>query len=550
MNKLLNRLGIVAVLAFLSICVASCTHIGNFAEERADRAAYRIIEDTQKIALGKSKPFTISPVNPEEIEELLNGPTNGEMKVLSLADTLAIAIANSRTYQKEKENLFIKALNLTETHKDFGLNWSASADAGSTITTYKNGRTESFGDNGVNAGFDVGVKKILATGARISLGFSQNVLNYCTDPDVSSANNALTFNIVQPLLNGFGPLVTREPLRQAEREMIYAVRSFKRFEQNFIISIAQQYYGVLNSRDQLNNEYNNYMSAINNRNQTEEFAKAWRIAEFQAAQARQRELNAADRLAVAKASYQKALDDFRFTLGLPVDLNVCADTNELKVLKNRGIVEVGIDLDDAIEYALSNRLDLVTLRDRVEDCKRKLEIARRDFLPDLDVTYNVSQQFDSSGSPPDDVDVNQKFSARLDLPLDWTKRRNRYRIAQINLQRAIRNLEEEESDVKRSIRDLWRQLERDRLVYANRLLSVKLAERRVESTTMLSKLGRAITRDVLEAQDDLLASQNEATSALVNYTVRRLRFWNAIERFEIDPKGMWYEKPQESEKGE
>jgi outer membrane protein TolC len=64
----------------------------------------------------------------------------------------------------------------------------------------------------------------------------------------------------------------------------------------------------------------------------------------------------------------------------------------------------------------------------------------------------------------------------------------------------------------------------------------------VENTTLLLKQGKALTRDLLDAEDDLLSSRNEATSALVDYTINRLRFWNAIERFEIDPKGMWYEQ--------
>ena len=118
------------------------------------------------------------------------------------------------------------------------------------------------------------------------------------------------------LLNGFGPLVTKEPLRQAERDMVYAVRDFKRYQQDFVIDISSQYYSTLRTRDQLNNERKNYESAIANREQTESYAKAGRIADFEAAQALQSELNAADRWAVARQTTSLALDDFRFTLGL------------------------------------------------------------------------------------------------------------------------------------------------------------------------------------------------------------------------------------------
>jgi outer membrane protein TolC len=525
------------VLAVIS--ATSCTKIGNYAEKRADHAAYGNIGAAWRHALGDAAPFSIDTEAAEEMRALLEQDLNAEEpELLSLADTLGIAMANSRSYQTRKETLFIQALRLTEVQKDFNLNYNASAAVGTSLTTYKDGTTESFGDTGVDGSASVGVSKLLATGARMSLNFSQNALSYFTDPDVSDANNALTFNIVQPLLNGFGPLVTKEPLRQAERDMVYAVREFKRYQQDFVINISSDYYAVLRSRDQMVNERKNYESTIANREQTESYAKAGRIADFEAAQARQSELNAADSWVLSRASYQSSLDDLRFTLGLPVDLNLEPDPAALTDLELRGLVEVDITLPEAMESAASNRLDLINQRQQVEDKERKLEIQRRNFLPNLDMGYSVSKEFDSASG----ADVSQNLGVTLDLPFDWTEKRNDYRIAQITYEREKRTLEEEEADVERTVRDLWRKLERNRSVYKNRLLSVKLAERRVENTTLLLKQGKALTRDLLDAQDDLLTSRNQATVSLVDYTINRLRFWNAIERFEIDPKGMWYEQ--------
>ncbi len=530
------RLGILLTVMVLA---SSCTKIGNYAQKRADRAAYGNIAWSQRNAFGEASPFTIDNDEAQRIRAMLERDAQGEQaELLSLSDALAIAMVNSRSYQTRKESLFIDALNLTEVQKDFNVTYSGSAYARSSSTSFKDGTTETFGDNGVDAGFGLGVSKLLATGARVSMGFSQDALRFFSNPDASSANNALSFSIVQPLLNGFGPLITKEPLRQAERNMVYAVRDFKRYQQDFVIEITSLYYLTLRSFDQLTNERKNYESSIANREQSESYAKAGRIANFEAAQARQSELNAADRWTVAQSDYQQTLDDFRFTLGLPIDLNVEPDSEELKTLAQRGLVEVDITLDVAMQSAASNRIDLVTQREQVEDKVRKLEIQRRDFLPNLDVSYNVEKQFDSASG----ADVSQNLSVGLDLPFDWTEKRNRYRIAQITLDRERRTLAEDESDVQRSVRDLWRKLARNRSVYNNRLLSVKLSERRVENTELLLQQGKALQRDFLEAKDDLLSSKNEATVALVDYTINRLRFWNAIERFEIDPKGMWYEK--------
>ncbi len=534
--------GTRAALIGVMLLSVSCTKIGNYAEKRADRAAYGNIRGAQHNGLGEADLFSIDHEQADLVRELLEQDKQAEDPVLlSLSDALAIAMANSRSYQTRKEGLYIQALNLTEVQKDFNWNYQASAKADSSMTIDKDGTTETFGENGVNANVAAGVSRLFATGARVSLGFSQNVLSYASSPDSSSYDNALTLNIFQPLLNGFGPLVTKEPLRQAERDMVYAVRGFKRYQQDFIIDTASEYYSVLRTLDQLNNERKNYESSIANREQTESYAKAGRIADFEAAQARQSELNAADRWSLSRASYQKALDDFRFTLGLPIDLNIEANPEELSLLEQRGLVEMDISLSGALESAISNRLDLINNRESVEDEERNVEIQRRNFLPDLDTEYTVSK---TSGG---DTDISQNLEVRLNLPFDWTEKRNDYRIAQINLEREKRNLDENVSDVQRDVRDLWRKLERNRSVYNNRLLSVRLSERRVENTTLLLKQGKALTRDLLDAEDDLLSSRNQATVALVDFTINRLRFWDAIERFEIDPKGMWYEQTDDTE---
>jgi outer membrane protein TolC len=565
MDLKISKLFFATGLAVLLALATSCTKIGNYAEKRADRAAYGNIRGAQLAGLGDADPFSLSKVDEDLLQQLMEmSRQQNEAQILSLADTLALAMANSRTYQTQKEALFIQALNLTERQKDF--NWdtsasqaraTASASRGpnvvdkevisggttSTVQVVEGSMTETFGENGVSGNISLSVGRTLLSGAKVTLGFTHEFVSAFSSPNNSSENNELSLNIVQPLLNGFGPLVSKEPLRQAERDMVYAVRDFKRFQQDFVIDIASQYYSTLRSRDQLENERKNFQSAVANREQTESYAKAGRIADFQAAQARQSELNAADRLTLSVSNYQSALDDYRFTLGIPIDLNVEPDPRELTLLEDRGLVQLDIDIAEALESALSNRLDLINQRMQVEDQERKLEIARRDFLPNLDVEYNVSSDpsFNSSS------DVEQDMSVRLDIPFDWTEKRNNYRIAQINLDREIRSRERDEDDVRRNVRDLWRRLERNRSVYNNRLLSVQLSERRVENTALLLKQGKALTRDLLDAEDDLLSSRNEATAALVDFTINRLRFWNAIERFEIDPKGMWYEQADDTQ---
>jgi outer membrane protein TolC len=534
------------MLVVLMAMSASCQRIGKYAEKRADRAAYGNIRGAQLRATGEAEAFSIDNDEGRRIREMLEQEAHAEQAtLLALSDTLAIAMANSRSYQTRKESLFIQALNLTEIQKDFNWDTSASSFTASSSYTSDGSTTETFGENGVDGDLIGSVSRTLVSGARVTLNYTESVVNYFSSPDTSSESGVLSFNILQPLLNGFGPLVSMEPLRQAERNMVYGVRDFKRYQQDFVIDITSRYYSTLRNRDQLNNARKNYESALGSREETEAYAKAGRIADFEAAQALQSELNAADNWSIALANYQSALDDFRFTLGLRIDLNIEPDPGELGALAERGLVGLDITLDEAVDSASSNRLDLITRRQQVEDQERDLEITQRNFLPNLDVQYNVSKDFEDSSTSS----ARQTLDVGLEIPFDWTEKRNAFRFAQISLDRERRELEDDEGNVLLEVRDLWRNLERNRSVYKNRLLSVTLAERLVENTNLLLKQGKALTRDLLDAQDDLLSSRNAATLALIDYTINRLRFWNAIERFKIDPKGMWYEQVDSDTEG-
>jgi len=83
----------------------------------------------------------------------------------------------------------------------------------------------------------------------------------------------------------------------------------------------------------------------------------------------------------------------------------------------------------------------------------------------------------------------------------------------------VRDVQALEDSIKGDIRDQLRTLLESREGLQIQATAVALAERRVESTRIFLDEGRAETRDLLEAQDDLLSAQNALTSALVDYRV-------------------------------
>jgi outer membrane protein TolC len=291
------------------------------------------------------------------------------------------------------------------------------------------------------------------------------------------------------------------------------------------------------------NAWNNYKNLEMERERAEFLAQAGRLPEFQVDQTKQDELRAWDRWIRTKATYENALDAFKLELGVPTNMAIELDPSEMTNLVSRGVVPPRIPRDDATAEALENRLDLKNTRDRAEDAGRKVTVAANALKPGLDLTSSMLVETDGDTKPFDFDFDNASYSAGVDitLPLERTAERNIYRQALINQNAAERDLAERVDLVKLDIRNVLRNLEQAEQSYSIQSNSLKLAEQRVESTSLLQQAGRASTRDVLEAREALLEAQNQVSRALVDHFNARLDLFLAMERLRIDDNGIWIE---------
>ena len=71
--------------------------------------------------------------------------------------------------------------------------------------------------------------------------------------------------------------------------------------------------------------------------------------------------------------------------------------------------------------------------------------------------------------------------------------------------------------------------------------SVRVAQRRVDSTDLFLQAGRAEIRDLLEAQNSLNSAQDALTNAVVNYRIGELQFQRDLGVLEVGSDGLWVE---------
>lgn len=625
-----------ALLAFA--LVGGCS--ANRYKERADREVYGIIQAKAPAVPGmnpefsieqdKSDPLTDLPKSesaPEYLGEA--GSTEVGAQVLSLEQALRIAVTHSRTYQNQKEILYLQALSLTLDRHSFAPIFSAGASgdyarstsdvsklsgageiaqavpglitrAGDlsslalsnaptaagylellgvpanspaaaalqaigalsgtpgqvlreyagvveeafTVTGVNQPRTEIMNERSVSGQTDLGFNILLKGGAQIAVNLTSNFLRFLTgDPRVSTSS-ALVGSITQPLLRGRGSDVVAEALTQAERDVLYQLRSFTRFRQEFVVNIASAYYGVLQAKDAVRNNYQGYQAFRRAAERERALAEEGRTTQTDLGRIEQSVLNAQNSWVDAVRNYKQSLDQFKILLGLSTDAAIILDDRELDVLNERGLSHPTLTDEEAVKVAIAARLDLYNVRDEVEDAQRRIKVAANALQPDLDLVLSGAVDSEPGADTFNRLDFQRaRWSAGfdLDLPLDRKAERNAYRASLIEFDRSIREHSLAEDNVKLDVREAWRSLDQAKRNYENRKLALALAERRVEEQNLRAEIGEATALDQVDAQNDLINAQNELTDALVRHTIARLEFWRDMGILYIKENGQWEE---------
>lgn len=535
---------ILVIFVFLSGCTA------RHYLKSADNEAYRTISEKTNGIPNLEKNFSIETNQPvllddmpvcEQADESLGAEGNSEIgaRIISLEKALEIAVKNSRTYQTEKENLYLEALNLTLARHRYRPIFSGNAGA-----TYRKEVREGIDkltdEHSISGSGGVGMDMLLHTGGRIATSFTADFLRFLTgDPRVATSSE-LAATLTQPLLRGAGYKVAMENLTQSERNLLYALRNFSRFRQQFTVQVARSYFGVLQNKDRVRNEWLGYQSYKRSAARERAFADVGLRKLADLGRLEQEELNAETAWISAVRNYKQSLDQFKILIGLPTDAKIILDDRDLQKLT---IKDPQITLEDAVKIALDCRLDFYNVRDQFEDAARKIDIAKNGLLPDLNLVLATSvSSKPGSGLPELDLD-RTRWSAgvNVNLPFDRKAERNTYRTALINYQRAKRSLELAVDNIKLDVYDSWRLLDQAKRTYESSELAVELSRRRVEEQDLLAELGRGTAEAKVAAQNSYISSLNQRTSALVNHTIARLDFWRNLGVLSIKDSGLWEE---------
>ncbi|MHC4466296.1 MAG: TolC family protein [Planctomycetota bacterium] len=529
---------------FIGFCIGflnGCRNPEQFKEE-ADIEVYNIIDSKWQDSFGEKVNYHIedAPPSPNDIQFDNTVMPSG---TISLAEAVSIATGNSRDYKDRKDSLYLSALGLSNTRYQYAFQWMGTVDGS---YTWDAGEEETR----VGSNLDLSKQTLLPNGIMISSKIGLDWVRFLTGDSRTTLGTSrttlgtvLTNSITIPLLGNGGGKAAWENLTQAERDVLYQIRTFNRFRKTFVVGVINSYYAVLQSREQVINAQNDYNQRLDTTKRLQMEAETGRQTQMAVDEARQSEFSSRDNYVSAQRTYDQALDTFKVNqLSLPPDVNIVLDSNELIVLEQLGVTMPDYTVDEAIETALLRRLDLANTADGVDDQVRKLLLAEEGLGPQLELTgtSGVTSTPDSSSAGLQFYDEGSYgLGFLLDLPLDRLNERNAYRSALIGLASQQRQYDQEKDDIELGVNNSHRRLLETAERYRIQKMSLDLAKRRVESNQLLLDVGRVTIRVVRDSQDALLQSQNAFTGALIAHQIAKLNFFRDIGVLQVKPDGMW-----------
>lgn len=458
-------------------------------------------------------------------------------RLLALPDVLKQAQRTSREYITLEEDYILAAIQLLiERHL-----WSPRL-FNDTSVIFDSEQVDGDSETALNVINELRATQRLPYGGEASARWiynaTENLRSAATGQYVQSS--ALVFDANIPLLRGAG-LIAQEGLIQAERDLVYAARTFEDRRRDYFVSVSRDYFDLQQQKQGIDNTMLQLQGLQSQLDRVKALFEAGREPLYQVDLTENELLRSRASLATQRDTYVLTLDRFKLRLGLPVgDKIVIAERDD-----QADIPMPAVTLEEAVALALDYRLDLQNQRDQLDDRRRGVKNARNQLLPDLDLGGNVQFPTDADeregGAVYEPDDVRYGASVTFGLPLDREVERLNLRRAQIGLEQAVRELDRFRDDVILTVRDRVRNIELSQFTLLLNVRQVEITERRKRQQEI--RADEVTPREFLDTLTELLQAQNDRDQAETALRNSILDYLLATGQMRVDRDGTFRRLP-------
>lgn len=432
-----------------------------------------------------------------------------EVIELALENAINRALEANRQFLNSLDSLQKSQFALEVAESDFVLKITPNGEAGFAGGTYL--------DGGPKYGMNLDFYRRFQQGTRINFapGIYKRNKHYHT---------TLNATLTQPILRGFGRDYTMNGVYNAEFGVRTAIRSLYTAQVTLVVRTIQSLYEVVRAEEmnKLQKEsYDRLKGYFNAAKLKEKIGLSDALDVYRA----ESELkHAEESLTASQVRYQDAQDNLRDLLVLPFNSKLIIS---VPLIYN----EVKIDVDQAVEIALENRIEIEQSKDAYSESQRQMRIAKDNLYPELNLIVN----YNNTGA--DEIFHRSCFAKRQNIwsvgfttssDFNQTAQNAQYQQSVIGIMSMSRAIDQTEAtitvEVKKSLRNL------DQIFKRIALQKEQIHTATGELKLSLLKFNRGFANnfDVIQAEKGLRAAETTLFNSVVEHIIGQYQLMSTL----------------------
>ncbi len=442
-------------------------------------------------------------------------------EILTLEKALEIAFEHSPSLIQSKLSLEQRQLNLKA--QDASLKSQFSLDVNPFNYTrnnqYDSYNSRWYANESMSSSASLGIRQpIKWSDGTISLinDFSwQDASNRTDNRKNTSFNHNLSLRLEQPL---FTYNRTKMQLKELEYALENAKISYAMQELNIEKQVTTQFYNVYQKQKDLNNAREEYNNQKQNYDIIKNKVEADLVAKEELFQAEVNMATSESSVYSAEINYENAKDNFKILLGMPLD-------EDVMVLPNTGINTIEVNSNDAVRYALEQRMEIrqkqITLEEDVFNIIRAK--AENEFKGSISARIGLDALAGKIKNMYDSPTDNEQIGISLNIPIfDWGAKKARVKSSELAMESNQIDFDEQKKNITLEVRQICRNLPTLVRQIDIKKKSIENAEHTYEINLEKYRTGNLTGMELQQYQTQLTNAKQEYTNALISYKLELL----------------------------
>jgi outer membrane protein TolC len=441
--------------------------------------------------------------------------------------SVAVQVLNPRladeALSKAREK-FLPSLSMSFNNRhneSASYSWTSTSTTGSILSKYNS--------------YNFAINETLPIGGTLSLSLDSYKSE--TNQSLQTINprygSTLSMNFSQPLLRNFGSTVSQREILVARNNLEISEYDLHKSLIDTIYSVEQSYWILVYSIQNLDVQRQTLKLARDLLEKNERAVEVGQMAPIEVLSAQAEVATREADILQAETQVKNNEDTLRTLLNLEPGNQ--APLTQIIPVDRPPFEGKTVSLDEALLTAIDNRPDLRSARTSLKNTEIDLTYAKNQLLPGLNLSASLylnnnpltgvvvgTMPGGASDALKDTLNFkyqNWTIGLTLDIPLANVLSRAGYAQAQVNMERALLSVKNQEQQAYLEIRNAVRSVETGFKRVQAYKVARDLAEKKYEAELEKLKVGLSTNYTLLQYQRDLANARTAELKAIVDYTV-------------------------------